>query len=110
MSTLRSRFAVGPPASKCSVGILPDVGEAHDLHGVHACDRRGDLGQVAAAGIGRDRDRRVARHVERVVAIEVWTLPLAVTVADPLRQMSAVSHSPVANAIGASAPSRMTRP
>ena len=104
ISTLRSRFAVGPPAVEVQRRILLHVGEAHDLHGMRRGHRRGDLGQVAARGPGaaprrRCRAARRARRSGRACT----PAPSPVTVGRCRAGRPApVSRSPVAKRSGAS--------
>src|SRR6478752_5264601 len=51
-------------------GIGPHIGETYQLHRVHLLYRRGYLRQVASIAARRDRDRRSAGYVERVVLAE----------------------------------------
>ena len=76
-----ARGGYSTPASSASAArgemqprILLHVGEFHELNGIPLLDRRRDLRQVTAVGARLDLERRIARHVERIVRARLDTL------------------------------------
>jgi len=66
MRIFSSRREASDSGLEMETVIFLHVGKRDKLHRMPRADRRGELGEVHAAGAARDRYRRVAWHVERV--------------------------------------------